>query len=87
MNEDIKAYIIAQCEKQGMLQKSFEWDSHYLWLEGVNCSCIVIRAKTEKGFYFSMRNDNPDKGLLFHFPIPETLHEFQQVCNLLKIFH
>lgn len=96
MNQEIKDFIIAQCKRQDMemvedvvstfgiaeLASPIE-----LCCANEFASVMVKSGHMDEMYFFEYWNQELSPELLYRFPIPETIRGFQQVCNILKIFH
>lgn len=88
MNEEIKTYIVAQCEKQGLKKVEVSHVAfNEMHFENEFVTVLVETGPFDGSYTFEMWNIELRQELICRFPIPETLRGFQQVCNLLKVFH
>lgn len=88
MNEEIKAYIVAQCLKMGLKEvETSHIAFNEMHFENEFVTVLVETGQFDDLYIFEMWNIELRKELMFRFLIPETLRGFMQVCNILKVFH
>jgi hypothetical protein len=86
MNQEIKNYIIGQCQRLGLKPIGVAENEIFIHPDGI--ATVTIHEIPTKGlFFFEMRHFEISNECYMYFPIPETLRAFMKVCDLLKVFH